>query len=295
MSTLGSHDLVASWWTLAGAAPGEPSPRGLAERVVAAAQAGFGGIGLRHDDLTMARREGLSDAALRRLLQDNGIEVFEIEFISGWSSDDAAVREQARRVEDGLYALAAALGARPNLNAGCSEPLAAPVASERAGERFAALCDRAASEGLAIALEFMPWTAVPDAASAWELIDATGRANAGVLVDSWHYFRGAAEPSQLRGIPAQRISGLQIDDAAAEVIGTLREDTLRRRLLPGDGSFDLVEWVRLLDRMGVALPYAVEVISDQQSALPLATAARRASEATRAVLAKARMGRTVET
>ena len=258
--------------------------------MAAAASAGFRGVGLRNDDLSAARAAGVTDADLRAVLHEHDTEVFEIEFVSGWSSDDAAIRANARRVEDELYALASALGTTPNVNAGCSEPVEAPVALDAMVERFAAFCDRAAAHGLTLSVEFMPWTGIPDAASAWDLVRQAGRPNAGVLVDTWHYFRGAADPDQLRAIPPERIAGLQINDAAAQVVGTLREDTLHRRLLPGEGAFDLVSLVRTLDTMGVSLPYAIEVISDAQSALPLDVAARRAFETTTAVLAGARSG-----
>jgi sugar phosphate isomerase/epimerase len=109
-----------------------------------------------------------------------------------------------------------------------------------------------------------------------------------VLVDTWHYFRGAADPAQLRAIPPDRIFGLQINDADREVVGALREDSLRRRRLPGRGSFDLTGFVRLMDELGVQAPYAVEVISDEQTALALDDAARSAFEATASVLKTAR-------
>jgi sugar phosphate isomerase/epimerase len=288
MPSLPTHALIASYWTICGGGPGKSSPRSIAERAQAAAQAGFKGIGLRNDDYAIAREAGVTDAELRRVLADSGIAVAEIEFVSGWSSDDQDVRGRALRVEDELYALANALQDTPNINVGCSEPVAAPAPLEAVVERFAAVCDRAALHGLTVALEFMPWTGIPDAAMAWQIVSLAARENGGVLVDAWHYFRGTADPAQLRAIPAHRIVGLQIDDAVAEVVGTLREDTLHRRKLPGEGSFDLTSLVQVLDGMAVAAPYAVEVISDEQFALPLQEAARRSFDTTSAVLEKAR-------
>ncbi|HLF76564.1 MAG TPA: sugar phosphate isomerase/epimerase family protein [Dehalococcoidia bacterium] len=288
MPPLPADALIASYWTICGGGPGRSSPWSIAERAAAAARVGYRGIGLRNDDYVAAREAGVSDADLRQVLADNGIVVAEIEFVSGWSSDDAEVRARARKVEDDLYALAEALANAPNVNVGCSEPVEAPAPLERVVERFAALCDRAAVHGLPVALEFMPWTGIPDAATAWEIVSKAGRVNGGVLVDAWHYFRGAADPAQVRAIPAERIVGLQINDALAEAVGTLREDTLHRRKLPGEGVFDLTSLVRLLDEMGVTAPWAVEVISDDQFALPLDVAARRSFETTLGVLEKAR-------
>ena len=284
---LASSDLVCSWWTIAGATPGSGSPRTIRERAEAAARAGFAGIGLRNDDYTLARAAGLSDAGIAAAIRDSGLVLDEIEFVTGWSSDDPAQQARGRLVEQDLYALADAAGAR-QLNVGSIEPLGSLAPIETVAGRFAALCERAAAHGLQVALEFMPWTAIPGAALAWEVVKQAGAANGGVLVDTWHYFRGAADPAQLRAIPAARIFGLQINDADREVVGALREDSLRRRRLPGRGSFDLTSFVRLMDELGVQAPYAVEVISDDQSALPLEEAARSAFQATASVLEAAR-------
>jgi sugar phosphate isomerase/epimerase len=280
-------DLVCSWWTIAGAVPGSGSPRTIAERAEAAARAGFAGIGLRHDDYTLARDAGLSDAAIAAAIHDNGLVLDEIEFVTGWSSDDPAQQERGRRFEQDLYALAGAVGVR-QLNVGSIEPLGSLPALDAVAERFAALCERALAHGLQVALEFMPWTGIPGPALAWEVVRRADASNGGVLVDTWHDFRGAADPAQLRAIPVDRIFGLQINDADAEVVGTLRDDSIRRRRLPGEGSFDLQGFVRLMDEIGVAAPYAIEVISDEQTALPANEAARRAFETTTAVLKRAR-------
>src|SRR5262249_43031356 len=111
--------------------------------------------------------------------------------------------------------------------------------------------------------------------------------NGGVLVDAWHYFRGAADPAQLRAVPAERIIAVQLDDAAAEPVGESYLDTLHRRL-PGKGVFDLVGLVRLLDDIGVQAPLSVEIISPEHHARPLLEAARQAHDTTRAVLTRAR-------
>ncbi len=154
--------------------------------------------------------------------------------------------------------------------------------------RFAAVCDRAAAHGLKVAIEFVPFTTIPDAATASDIVRRADRENGGVLVDAWHHYRGAADDDQLRSIPADRILGVQIDDADAEVRGSLLDDTLHHRRLPGQGSFDLDRFVRLLDDHGVSLPWSVEVLSDELHALEPQDAAAQAAAATLEVLRSAR-------
>ena len=120
-----------------------------------------------------------------------------------------------------------------------------------------------------------------------EFAYARCRSNAGVLVDSWHYFRGFPDVTALAAC-ADRAFMIQLDDADEEPIGELFEDTLLRRRYPGEGSFDLVSFVALLDESGAPAPKSVEILSTEHQALPLAEAARRAHDSTRAVVDAAR-------
>jgi sugar phosphate isomerase/epimerase len=157
--------LIAAYWTLAGAPFGQPARWSCESRVRAAAEAGFAGIGMHYEDYLAMRERGAAAGELRRLLDAHTIVVDEIEFLSGWSSDDAAVQVKAREAEDALYALADEVGAR-QLNVGCSELVAALVPLERMAERFAGVCERADRHGLVVAIEFMPWTGIPDVSEA---------------------------------------------------------------------------------------------------------------------------------
>src|SRR3989304_3798958 len=88
--------LTASYWTLAGAPPASRPPHSAA-----------------------ASPRGYSDEDMSALLDSYEVRVVEIEFVAGWSSDDTARREAARRSESQLYEVAPAVGS-PNLNVGCA-------------------------------------------------------------------------------------------------------------------------------------------------------------------------------
>jgi adenylate cyclase len=197
---------------------------------------------------------------------------------------------QAMRLsQEQFYAAAAAFGAR-HMNVGSIGECGTLPALGVVAEQFAALCDRAAHHGLLVALEFLPWSDIGDAGTAWEIVRQAACNNGGILIDSWHYFRGAADPAQVRAIPAEHFCAIQFDDADAVQISGMLEDTTQRRRLPGEGAFDLVGFVQMLDEIGVQAPVSVEIISTAQQARPLAEAARLAHETTRAVLAQARAG-----
>ena len=114
------------------------------------------------------------------------------------------------------------------------------------------------------------------------------RKNGGILIDTWHYFRGAANPAQVRSVPADRFFVIQFDDADAVQVGGYMEDTTQRRRLPGQGAFDLIGFIQMLDEMGVYAPVSVEILSDEQRSRALDEAARLAHDTTRAVFDRAR-------
>ena len=284
--TSGAPSLIASHYTLSGA-PVMQAPRfSFVERVSAAAAAGFVGIGLDSTDYAAMRSGGTSDAELRRVLDDHGMRVLEIEFHFDWALDGARGRE-ARARGATFDALAAAF-APDHLTVGeLGAPGDAPPV-EVIAERFGEVCDRAAAHGTRVAFEFLPWTAVPDLASAAEIARRAARPNGGVLLDAWHYFRGRPDAALLRSLPGDRITGVQLDDADPTMVGSLAEDTMLRRRLPGEGSFDLAGLVSMLDAGGVTTPFSVEILSVEHQTLPVDEAARRAFDSTAAVVAQAR-------
>jgi len=278
--------LVASYWTIAGATPNDPARFPFESRVRTAAETGFWGIGMQVDDYVRTRERGASNDEMLRLLESTGMAIDEIEFLTGWSSDVEAIRAHSVQVEAAIFAAVDALGAR-QLNVGCAEfpDEVAPI--ERLAERFAGLCDRAAGHSLTVALEFLPWSGIPDVATAWDVVRRSGAPNGGILLDFWHFFRGNPDFDALRSVPAERIVGVQVNDGPAEPAGEIREETRHGRRLPGHGDFDLSRMVQELRAMGVSAPWAIEVMSDDLATKELRAACRLAFDATTAMLESA--------
>jgi sugar phosphate isomerase/epimerase len=284
--SLGRDDLIASSYTLSGAAVFQPPRFSFAERVAAAATAGFSAIGVAVEDYAAMRDRGSTDAELRRILDDHGIVAAELEFLTNWWWDDERGR-RARGLEDQFYAAAEAFGVS-HMNVGCPGARGTLPALPVVADYFGRLCDRAARHDLLVAYEFLPWSDVPDAATAGRLVAMAGRENGGILIDTWHYFRGAADPAQVRAIPADRFFLIQFDDADAKMAGDWMEDTTDYRRLPGEGAFDLNGFIRMLDEHGVNAPVSIEILSAEQRARAVTEAARVAFESSRAVIDRAR-------
>lgn len=251
----------------------------LDTRIDAAVAGGYDGIGLRPGHLAQAAADGFTAADVRHRLSDAGLELVEIGFLADWwlTGEEAA---KSRAHEEELYRLKDALGGRHMMVIG--GPLDEPV--EIVGQRLAGVCDRAARAGLTVALEFLPWTDTSTITTAWSIVEAAERPNVGIVMDTWHQFRGGGTLAEIDAVPADRIVAVQLSDGPVAPVGSELDDTFHRRMLPGQGEFDLVGVLAGLYRRGIDVPLGVEVLSDELRALPPRVAARTAARATRALL-----------
>ena len=278
---MGPDDMVLCSGTL---------PRGVpyCERLSAAAGAGFAAISLWGRDYAAARAEGLSDSDLRSMLDDHGLTVAELDPAWWWLPGAGDIRIDPRHDseevfafgEDELFEVADAVGAR-SLNA--VDVFGGSWDLDAAAEAFAGLCRRAAEHGLVVHLEWLPWSRIPDLATALEIVQKAAAPNGGLNVDAWHLVRAGAQPEDLAAVPGDLILAIQLDDGPAEAEANLVEATLHARVLPGEGQFDLIGLIQTLAATGTTAPLGIEVFSDELQARPAAEAARLAAEATRRV------------
>ena len=273
--------LTACHFTLTGAAWRQPPRWPLKDRLTAAAQAGFGGVGLRSEDVI---RPGTSISELARIIADLGLEVHELESVRGWYLASATGRD-GRRAEDELYRIADVLGGRHvTVVAEFDGPL---PELPRMADRFCQLCTRAARHGLIAALEFVPQlTALKDLPTAAAVVAAAGSANGGVLLDSWHLYHSGGTPADLRALPPGSVVAVQLNDGPAAV-ATSRTATTFERELPGQGSFDLTGLIRSVVETGFDGPFGVEIFHPGFHALALQTAADSAYRSARSIVAAA--------
>ncbi|MFZ3473695.1 sugar phosphate isomerase/epimerase family protein [Streptomyces sp. 4.24] len=248
------------------------------ERIRAAAAAGFHTVGLSVEAYGEARRSGLDDDAMRAVLDEHGIALGEVEFLSDWAprageGDGPAPSAKERTA----FHIARAFGA-DHINAGLFEATPLDVIAER----FSALCERAGE--LRIALEYMPFGAVPDLPTAWELVRRTGRPNAGLVLDVWHWVRGATAPEDLAPVPAARIFTVQLCDVGPDPLADMRQESLHLRLAPGARTDAAERLLGLLEEHGVRTRVSAEVMSDALLARGPEATARAVYEATRRVL-----------
>ncbi len=234
--------------------------------LTAAAQTGADEVSVYAEGMVQLGPLGRSD--LVRRAADLGLAIGVVDGLYSWMPLTGRLAERSSPVESVLEA-AAELGAF-GVNVLAVED--GSTVAERA-DRFAAAADRAHANGLALMLEFAPLGGVHDLATAWAVVGGADPATTGVLFDTWHFYRGTPDLDLLASLPGERIVAVQISDAAADVEGTLWEDTIRHRRLPGEGDLDLPAVIAVLDQIGGLNRYGPEVISDTMAAMDPAQAA----------------------
>jgi len=262
---------------------------GLEERADAAVAGGFAALSLFPDDYRRARAAGVGDADIRALHERRGVRLTTLDPYTKWLPRwEPPPETPAWRLpviatpEVEFFAIAEALQLE-TLSA--IHPFATHYEVEELAEAFAALCDRAAESGMRVHLEFTPWSGIADLATAWDVVRLADRRNGGLVFDTWHYFRGRRDDALLASIPGEKIFVVQVNDAAAEPVGTLVEDTWSRRRLPGDGEFDLAAVLPLLAAKDGIGPFGLEVLSEELWRLPPDEIGRRGGRALRRSLA----------
>jgi sugar phosphate isomerase/epimerase len=203
-------------------------------------------------------------------LEELGLAHVEVECLIDWFAEGDA-RAASDRQRTDLLRAAEALRARHIKVNGDLEGKRYPL--EVLAEEFAELCRQAAEIGSMVALEFMPFSGVPDVHAAYEIVTAAGEPNGKLLVDTWHVARAGTPLEDIAQLPGELIAHVEIDDALAEPVGDPWTDTIHHRLLPGEGELDVIGFLSAIRATGYRGPVGVEVISETHRRLPLRAAA----------------------
>jgi sugar phosphate isomerase/epimerase len=227
-----------------------------------AAAAGFESVGL--DDMTLAGRDADEVAAL---LDANGLACTDV----GVLRADDGVRGQA----ESLAELATAIGAGVCI-AAVGTRTDASIDNLREGARVLA------AAGVRTALEFVPYGGVRTLGEGIDICAEVGWDRCGLLLDSWHFFRGGEDWDLLRSLTPQQIALVHVNDAPPAV-GDLAYESRFRRTPPGEGTFPLPPFLDALDAIGYDGVVSLEVLSASLRARPPAEGARELRDAVHSI------------
>ena len=283
----GDPGLDFAFW----AAPVRKRP--FADHLRAAAAGGFTSLAVApttYDDTLAA---GVSARDMLAMAADHGVALRHLDTVTSWApfqlDESAFDPEMNRRWRVSVaHALEVcdALGLSQILATAAYRKDGAPL--QQLIDGFGALCDRAAERDIWVDLEPMPFFGCPTVADAMAVVGGAGRANAGVLMDSWHFFKAGQTIADLAQVPGDRIRTVQLSDAPRRQIeAELIDDTMKHRRWPGEGELPLVEWLKALLAKGEIRTIGEEVFSLEADATDPEAAGTKAGETTRAVLAAA--------
>jgi sugar phosphate isomerase/epimerase len=261
-------ELVASYWTIAGAARPhseiEYSPFDFEERVKAASKAGFKGFGIKEVDLAhILERRNLKEMKL--ILDDNGIKHVELEFLTDWFLDGEK-KKKSDKTKRMLLAAAEALEAR-HIKIGDFDMHSVPM--PRLIESFSELCTEAADYGTKILFELIVDAMVRTLPEALEMVEGAGAQNGGIMIDLWHVVKLGIAYEDVARIPPRYLLGVELNDGTLKCPWDLHEDTVNHRRYCGEGEFDVKGFVDCLLKAGYSGPWGIEVLSEEIRDLPL--------------------------
>ena len=281
--------LLGSYWTLAVGADPLGEQRCFHDfrlRVETAAKAGFTAMGFWHADISEVRKK-YSFREMKQILDDNGITQVEVEWLLDWfcTGERRAVSDKTRAL---LLDAAAALGARHikigDLGNDCAEvPLMA--------EEFGLLCRQAAERGTNVLFEMLPavFSRAPSLDQVLAICRGSGARNGGIMLDNLHLQRTATPPEDIvRKIGRDIPLGVEINDGTLAMPVNLPDSVVNKRLLPGDGEFDIAAFLHAVWTQGYDGPVGVEVLNEYIRKWPLETAATEAFAKTTRVVTAAR-------
>ncbi len=147
---------------------------------------------------------------------------------------------------------AAELGARHVLSSGWTPD------RKYVAEKLQELCDLAEPFGLTVDFEFVTFAAIGTLADAAAIVRAAERNNAGLCIDTLHFFRSGTALAELDPLPKPWFRFMQLCDAPREaptttegLIFAARAD----RKFVGEGGLDLAGVINRLPPM----PYSLEI------------------------------------
>jgi 2-keto-myo-inositol isomerase len=140
--------------------------------------------------------------------------------------------------------------------------------------------------GVSLAFEFLgqPRCSVQTLGQAAEIVNHLGRANVGLVLDSFHFYAGGSRLESIDTLDARKLFVFHINDAEDLPREELED---RHRLLPGLGILPLKEIVAALKRIGYDRVTSVEIFRPEYWERDPTELARDARAATSRVLADA--------
>ncbi|WP_432789837.1 TIM barrel protein [Brevibacterium sp. K11IcPPYGO002] len=230
----------------------------LEEKLQAAATAGFDGVEIFEQDLIVSPNSPEATAALAAELGLR-LDLYQ-PFRDFEGVDEEQFAANMARAE-AKFQLMKRLGMTTMLL--CSNVATATVDDDDVVvDQLRRLGDLAEGYGIDVAYEALAWGRfVSEYDRAWDLVKAADHPRIGTCLDSFHILSRGTDLSRIAEIPGEKIFFLQLADAPSLSMDVLSWSR-HHRVFPGEGSWDLTDFLARVAGTGYAGPVSLEVFND---------------------------------
>ena len=230
------------------------------QQIEVCGQAGFDGIELWTSDIQAYQDRGGSLTDLAVKLKDNRLVLENIIGFSPWAVDDQDRREAGFQQMQREMEMTAALGGKY---------IAAPLQGvnrldsslEEYAQRFLRVIEAGKAIGVTPLLELWGSGALSKLSDAVHVVLATGHADANLLLDFYHLYRGGNSFDSLNLINAAQLPVFHINDYPADPPREQLRDS--HRVYPGDGICPFDSVVPILYKGGFRGAFSVELFNEE--------------------------------
>lgn len=230
----------------------------LEQKMIACARAGFDGVEIFEPDLMVSP---LSPEEIRAMADRLGLSLDLYQPLRDIEGVDPATFAKNLRRAEAKFQLMNRLGIEVILL--CTNVGTATIDND---ELFAAqlrtLGDLAAGYGIKIAYEALAWGRyVNTYRHAYKIIELADHPNVGTCLDSFHILSRGDDPSGIADLDPAKIFFVQLADAPVLSMDILSWSR-HYRVFPGEGGFDLIDFMVHLVRSGYDGPVSLEIFND---------------------------------
>lgn len=229
----------------------------LVKKINTTSEAGFKGIGLWDNEIKIFLRDKEIDELSSNLKRLN-LRVVEVCAVNGpkYGYEHLPEITKFEEAED-CFSRCKCLGC----NVVISPPFSGVADIKDRVKDLIQLCDVAKSYGVNIAYEFIGFVKqVNNIGIAWEIVRRTNRENCGIVLDTFHFFRGRSKIETLKQIPLEKILLVHISNALNKPIDELVDAD---RVFPNEGVIPLKSILSDLEKREYNGYYSVEIFNEK--------------------------------
>lgn len=227
----------------------------LEEKIRAASAAGYAGIGLRYSDIHDFLEKGRNLEDVASLIRKYNLSLVEMSFGPGWQYANREIKKQTLDKAERTFRYCKTLGC--NCVTACASAESGDI--KEAIKDYQELCEMSKGYGVKLALEFLGFAKqIKDLKAAWEIVQKADASNGGVLLDTFHFYRGESSISDLQYIPIEKILLIHLSDAPKIPLDELKDAD---RVFPGEGVIPLNDILQVINKKGYQGYFSLELLN----------------------------------